>query len=335
MIKGAIIGFGNQAEYAHLPIFLKMQKLLKITACADTCEKRLNFVRRNFPKIRTYSNVDNLLKKESLDFVDICTPPAGKAEIIERVVERQIDMLCEKPIIMRVEELNRIETKIRKSGIFFFPCHSWKYAPHYLYAKQLIDSGVIGDIYLIKMANYRNSFAMGNEHWRPKWRIDPKISGGGVFMDHGYHMIYLSQWIFDQEPISVKARFFNYNSNAEDTAICQLQFKKGISRLKLTWVSHQRLITNLVMGTDGLVAIFDDRVELWNANRCSRRVRFSKSLSESSWHGDWYGRLISHFLSQIQKNPVDNIWLNEAAITSKCIFAAYASNFQGGPQVRL
>jgi predicted dehydrogenase len=71
--RGAIIGFGNVAEKGHLPGWLDATDF-EIVAVADPAPQRRAQAAKLIPGARTYAEYDELLARESPDFVDIASP---------------------------------------------------------------------------------------------------------------------------------------------------------------------------------------------------------------------------------------------------------------------
>src|SRR6266481_6250347 len=75
MLRGAFIGFGNVAAKGHLPGW-QSRTDVRIVAATDVLSTRRDAFLKACPNGRWYESVDDLLSGETLDFVDICTPPA-------------------------------------------------------------------------------------------------------------------------------------------------------------------------------------------------------------------------------------------------------------------
>src|SRR5205807_3335047 len=75
MLKGAIIGFGQAAQHGHWPAYTASRQL-SIAAVVDRTPQRREAAARLLPSVRTYASFDRLAAEETIDFIDICTPPA-------------------------------------------------------------------------------------------------------------------------------------------------------------------------------------------------------------------------------------------------------------------
>src|SRR2546426_11982644 len=104
MLRGAIIGVGNVALAGHLPAWLERSDV-SIVAASDPREGGRARLESLAPGIRWYDSALELLGRETLDFVDVCVPPALHAEISGRALERGLHVLCDKPLVVRLEQL--------------------------------------------------------------------------------------------------------------------------------------------------------------------------------------------------------------------------------------
>ena len=93
-------------------------------------------------------------------------------------------------------------------------------APH-MYARELVRSGEIGEI--------RGLVAYVTQNWGGVrgWRLDPELSGGGMFIDTGSHLVAASLWITGLEPMEVSATMDNAGKKVDINAVVSVRFKGG------------------------------------------------------------------------------------------------------------
>ena len=115
MLKGAFIGFGNVAANGHLPGW-RARDDARIVAATDAAPRDAQAFLAACPDGRWHATVDDLLAGEKLDFVDICAPPGSHAALIERALDAGLHVLCEKPLVTRVEDAKRWRARRRARG---------------------------------------------------------------------------------------------------------------------------------------------------------------------------------------------------------------------------
>src|SRR5258706_3586101 len=95
-LRGAVLGVGNVALQAHVPGWLARPEV-ELVAAADVNGGREAFLSR-VPDARWYTSADELLRSESLDFVDVCAPPGGHSAPAPSALSLSLHLLCEKPL---------------------------------------------------------------------------------------------------------------------------------------------------------------------------------------------------------------------------------------------
>src|SRR4026207_2131213 len=123
MLKGAIIGFGEVARHGHLPTY-KESSDVKIVAVVDRTDERRRLARELLPTIATFSNIEELANNVEIDFVDICTPPAFHGEPMFESLTRGWHVLCEKPLVLDLVDLEKARNLIKQSGRAIVPVHN-------------------------------------------------------------------------------------------------------------------------------------------------------------------------------------------------------------------
>jgi len=164
-LQGAIIGFGNVAEKGHLPGWLR-EKRVSLQAVCDPSPKRRTRARELLPASRIYRCAEDLFDGETLDFVDICTPPPAHAENILAALKRDLHVLCEKPFVGASSELKQILRLCTRKERIAFPVHNWKHAPVLAKAREWIRKGLLGKVLYTEFHTLRTQPAIGLTPWR-------------------------------------------------------------------------------------------------------------------------------------------------------------------------
>src|SRR5262245_43185626 len=125
--RGAIIGFGSVAENGHLPGWLNDPDF-EIIAVADPAAARRERAKELIPPVHVYSDFRELLHGETLDFVDIASPPAFHDAAIQACAAAGIDVLCEKPLATNAASYRPTRRAVDESGILLHVVHNWRYS---------------------------------------------------------------------------------------------------------------------------------------------------------------------------------------------------------------
>jgi len=318
VLRGAIIGFGEVARHGHWPGYVDSGEA-KIVAVVDRTEERRKAARESLSDVATFSTIDDLAADVEIDFIDICTPPALHGEPMLNALGRGWNVLCEKPLLLDLVELEKVRVAARKAGRAVVPVHNWKYAPIVRRATELLRSGAIGRLYDVEIETLRIQDCAVADPDHPNWRRDPAIAGGGVLMDHGWHAIYLARHWFDEDPIDVTATFHRPNAKGvEDETTLALSFPSGQAKIFLTWRADVRRNTMRLVGKRGEILIDDDTL------RTSKEsIQFESGLSAGSHHADWFAAMLPEVIANFRSPEAARKSFDEAALCLSIIRRAY------------
>lgn len=335
ILRGAIIGLGNVAVHGHLPGWLERRDVA-IVGAADSSPVRRQELRKHLPRARWYQSLDDLLGGETLDFVDICTPPATHAGLIQTALQHGVHVLCEKPLVSRREDLDSVAAFLAKDDRVLFTVHNWHQAPVIRKACELLGQGVIGEIRGCTWQTLRATPASAALDQGGNWRIDPVLAGGGVLMDHGWHAFYLIHAWVGRVPDRISAhletrRYLEWP--IEDTATVRLEFPAATAEIFVTWAADERRNRASLQGTRGMIRVEDDTVVLIgsDAGRDEARWVCPPALSAGSHHPDWFRGVITEFVSEVTGSPaITGRSLAEASLCITLEALAQESSRYGG-----
>lgn len=318
MLRGAIIGFGEVARKGHWPAY-SSSEAAKIVAVVDRTEERRTAAREALPGVAIFRTIEELALGPKIDFVDICTPPALHGEPMLEALARGWNVLCEKPLLLDLAELEQARSLARGRGLAVMPVHNWKYAPIVRQASARLRSGAIGRLGTVEIETLRIQDCAAADPDHPNWRRDPAIAGGGVLMDHGWHAIYLARHWFGQEPLEIQASLHRpAPDEVEDEAELTLVFPSGHAKIFLTWRADVRRNTMRLIGERGQIAIDDDTLR-----NGSESIRFESALSAGSHHADWFAGMLPDVIAGFRQPQVALESFDEAALCLSMIRRAY------------
>jgi predicted dehydrogenase len=318
VLKGAIIGFGEVARHGHWPAYAKSCDA-KIVAVVDRTKERRKIAHELLPGIATFATIEELADDAEIDFVDICTPPALHGEPMLDALGRGWNVLCEKPLLLDLVELERARTLARETGRAIVPVHNWKYAPIVRQATEMLRSGAIGQLRGVEIETLRIQDCAVADPDHPNWRRDPAIAGGGVLMDHGWHAIYLARHWFGEAPGEVHASLHRSTpEGVEDEATLTLSFPNGHAKIFLTWKAAVRRNTMRLIGERGEIAMNDDTLRSGNDS-----IHFESGLSAGSHHADWFAAMLPDVITAFRQPARALASFDEAALCLSVIRRAY------------
>jgi predicted dehydrogenase len=197
MIGYGFMGKAHTNAYCQAPRFFPCEyKPVLKALCARNADKAKSFADNwGYESIET--DWRELLKRDDIDAIDICTPNNLHKEIAIEAAKAGKMILCEKPLAMDVAEGEEMCQAVEKAGVANMVWYNYRRAPAVTLAKQLIDEGRLGRIF-----HYRAFFLQDwtiNEDvpqgGAATWRLDAEAAGSGVTGDLLAHCIDTAIWL--------------------------------------------------------------------------------------------------------------------------------------------
>jgi len=201
-LKIGVIGGGHIVVHRHLPVYKKLANV-EVSAICDKQESLAKNVAERFGVRNCYTDLSVMLKKESLDVVDVCTPPQTHLPLAIEAIEAGCHVLAEKPLAMKVGDVDLLYKMASKNSVKLCVVHQNLFNPAVRRAKQLLDSGVLGEIVSANVGTFvrrDNYMCLNGKHWC-------HTLPGGIFFEILPHPVYLLQLFTRQiEPSCVVAQ---------------------------------------------------------------------------------------------------------------------------------
>ena len=331
-LRGAFIGFGGVAEKGHAPGW-RARADVEIVAATDVSPSRREAFLTAFPGARWRETPEDLLLGETLDFVDICAPPGAHAKLIIQALDAGVHVLCEKPLVTRLDDARLVTAAAERAEKIVHTVHNWLKAPICRRISSLVEGGAIGAVQSVQWRTLRTEPAVAaGSAGVANWRVDPKLAGGGILFDHGWHALYcVARWA--GVPLAASARLETRRHHEwplEDTATVELETATGASEIFLTWAADKRLNEIEVEGERGHIRVEGDTV-VRATREGEQRYACPPALSEGSHHPDWFDGVAEDFLRAANGEGEDN--LVQALLCARLIDAAQRSSVSGGARL--
>lgn len=243
-LKVGVIGCGTVAKLGHLPWYYR-SPLAEIVAVADPWEPSLKKAQKQYRTKKAYINADDLLDDREIDAVSICSPHWAHVEQAIRAAENGKHILCEKPIGLNLEEVDKVISAVEKHKVIFQTATQKRFDPGFQAIKEGIVEGNLGQIFhasvywyhsipdldskwIRRSLSFFKKLGIDFERKFGAWRLTDKRSGGGDFLDHGPHYIDLFRyWFGDIKNVSAQVRRVYKSRQHEDHAAALFSFKQS------------------------------------------------------------------------------------------------------------
>ena len=220
MLKVGLIGVGGISG-AHIPAWLNLEGVELVALCDIRPEQM-----EKYPDIKHYTDFDEMLANEKLDILDICLPTYLHADYSIKAMENGMNVLCEKPISLKREDVKRVYDAAEKNNVKLMVAHVIRFWREYEYVKAVFDSGKYGKLL---SGNMKRLSAFPAWSW-DNWMRDEKRSG---FVPYDLHIHDLDFLVYafgepkdiksyrskmpDQDYINVTYDFGDFFVNAESS----------------------------------------------------------------------------------------------------------------------
>ena len=194
-----IIGFGGMGKthayavenlkYFYSPLSFDAKVLGVCCAHFENAEKACD----TFGFEKAYRDEDELISDPEIDIVDICTPNYLHYETLKKAINAGKHIYCEKPLCITAAEAFEISEMAKEKGLVCAIVFNTRFLLPVMKAKELVESGRIGEILSFSARFLHSSAADPNK--KAGWKQNRDICGGGVLFDLGSHTIDLMRWI--------------------------------------------------------------------------------------------------------------------------------------------
>ncbi len=348
--KVGIIGCGGIARTAHFPAY-HFEKRSEVVALCDIVDGRAEKYLKQFPNAKVYKDYKEVLKDESIDYIEICTPNYLHSVIAVEALEAGKHVLCEKPDAINVDEALKMKAAADKAGKTLMIIRNNRYLPASMKLKEMSDNGEFGEVYAARCGWVRRRGIPG----KGGWFTTKAMSGGGPLIDLGVHMIDLAVWLMgNPKPVSVSGNTFckfadsdssdSKNSmfgdkveggtfDVEDLAMGLIRFENGaVLQIEFSWASNifkeHRFVE--LRGTqsglfwkNGKAKIFSEK----NGKNVNKKIPSGITF-------DGHRRNISHFIDVLE-GKADPVFVPQQGIDLIKILCAIYESAKTGKEVRL
>lgn len=335
-MRFGLIGCGWIVERDHIPAMRQSDKV-EIVATADVAPERARLAARiaGASEGAACSDYRALLERGDVDIVSVATPPSTRPQIIKDAAAAGKHVVCEKPFALSLAAADEMIAACQSAGVTLAIYHNYLYYYEHRLATELIAEGKIGDVVATEICGLGSRPWMGAEQFRPGWRLDPALAGGGVIMDIGVHSFYLTELMHAEPARSVTARMRFADSGVDDHAYCQLALGDATGLVNIAWGEGTARFE--IDGTAGYISyVYDEGAGYFGSS--VRAVRVGSVAGPTVTHHVPPGR--TQFTPAIFADLVDTITGERSAFRSfgpdgrralEIALAAYQSVADGAP----
>jgi predicted dehydrogenase len=198
LIKWGMIGCGDVTEVKSGPAFSKVPNSRLVAVMSRNPERAADYARRH-QIARWYDDALKLIEDPEVNAIYIATPPLSHEELSLAAFEAGKPVYVEKPMALNALASRNMQRAAEETGLKLTVAHYRRQQPVFLKIKSLIDQGAIGTVKQVKLEFV--AAALSPEALvdpKTAWRVDPTISGGGLFHDLAPHQLDLMLYFFGE-----------------------------------------------------------------------------------------------------------------------------------------
>ncbi len=170
---------------------------LEFVAAVDTSDERRKAAESDFPDVRTYADVSEMLDDGGIDLAIVATPPVYHAPIAKQLLGHGIHAVVEKPMCLTTEDANQLVSMADERDLLVTVHQSRRWDRDYLALRSVVESGQIGDVFNVE------TFVGGFGHPCRAWHSEESISGGAIYDWGSHHVDWIIQ-LYGSMPTTIR-----------------------------------------------------------------------------------------------------------------------------------
>ena len=202
--------------------------------CYDIDRSKLDKNKRKFPSIKLVSSYGDIINNDDVNCVFICTPPATHYQLARDALFSGKNVLIEKPITVNVKEAEELIEISRKKSLKLMVGHTFEYSPAVEKIREIIEKGILGDIYFILMT-----------------RINLGIhrKDVSVIWDLATHDLSILFRLINEMPEKISAVSNSFvKDGLKDVAFINLKYSTGtIVNINVSWLSPKKIRETIIL----------------------------------------------------------------------------------------
>ena len=179
-IKIGIAGIGRAGWGMHCEELKGREDKFEIVAACDLIESRRNKMEEKFG-CKTYEKIEDMIADPNVELVDIATRSKDHFDHSLLALKAGKSVILEKPMCLNYNQALKLKEESEKSDGQLYIRHNRRFDPDFLHVREIIASGILGDVYEIRLA--RHSY-----NRRDDWQTIIE-HGGGQLLNWGPHIV--------------------------------------------------------------------------------------------------------------------------------------------------
>jgi predicted dehydrogenase len=190
----AVVGYGQYGGMGYYHgLAARSTPGLEFVATCDTSAERRKAAETDFPGVRAYTSVDELLSDDDVEVVVVATPPAFHAGLTLQLLRAGKHVACEKPLCLTVAEADKLIAAAGSGGRVLTVNQNRRWDQDFAAIRRVVSAGLLGELFNVE------TFVGGFEHPCRAWHSEVSVSGGAVYDWGSHHVDWILELLADQD----------------------------------------------------------------------------------------------------------------------------------------
>jgi predicted dehydrogenase len=327
-----VVGLGLVAQ-EHIKGYLSNPHCEIVAFCSRDKERaRSKAENLALEHCQAYDDIEEMLKKDEIDLVSICTPNNLHVEQGIAAAEAGKHLVMEKPIALDMEDGRSLEKAVKKAGIKNVVCFVLHWYPRFVNQVALVESGAVGQVFFADCEYLHGHLERYESQWRWIWK---KSMGGSTLMQGGIHAVDAMRQFMTAPAVEVTAYSHGHTSKYEynPTIVGIVKFADGsVAKIASSFETEMPYQLNLrLYGTRGTIQ--NDR--LWSGVISPKQNNWDVFPAIGADSGDPshhpFSPMINHIVDSILNDKPAFPDISDALKSHEIAFAADISAELGRP----
>jgi predicted dehydrogenase len=178
-----IVGYGPLGAMGyHHGLGVTRTEGLELVAVVDPNLERRKAAETDFPGVRTYASVSELVSDDDVEVALVATPPAHHVALTLALLRAGKHVACEKPLCLTVAEADQIIATATANRRMLTVHQNRRWDPDFVALRRAVGAGLLGEVFNVE------TFVGGYAHPCRTWHSDTAVSGGAGY-DWGSHHV--------------------------------------------------------------------------------------------------------------------------------------------------
>ncbi len=312
-IKFALVGCGTIAN-KHVTSIKRLDDAEIIGGYDIDSNQGAIFAKKH--SIPVFNSIEEMIEKADPQVLNILTPSGTHAENILELIRFNRHFVVEKPLALRLDQIDRILNECDKKGLKLFVVQQNRFNPPVQKLKEAIDRGRFGKLVMgtVRVRWCREQDYYDQKSWRGTWAFD-----GGVLTNQASHHIDTLIWLMGEvESVVAKTATRLVNIETEDTGVAILKFKNGaLGVIEATTAARPKDLEGAisVLGEKGSVEIggfFMNELKIWNFVKPDEMdndiwEKYAKVPADLAWNHTEFFKDVINSIRNDKKGLIDGL----------------------------